>query len=63
MVEGLLIADRVGVMNEGELVQIGSPHELLTSPATPYVEQLLETPRRQARIVSSLEARPRDSST
>jgi osmoprotectant transport system ATP-binding protein len=54
MSEALLIADRVAVMREGELVQVGTPRELLSAPADEYVEQLLEMPRRQAHVVAEL---------
>ena len=35
--EALAIADRVGVMSVGRLEQLAAPHELYTSPATPFV--------------------------
>ncbi len=35
--EALAVADRVAVMREGQIEQIGSPEELYTSPATPFV--------------------------
>lgn len=54
MVEALLLADRIAVMNGGRLIQVGAPRELLESPADEYVEQLLETPRRQARAFDEL---------
>jgi osmoprotectant transport system ATP-binding protein len=54
MVEALLLGDRIAVMHAGELVQIGSPHELLTNPADDYVAELMSTPRRQAEIVEQL---------
>lgn len=54
MVEALLIADRIAIMRDGDLVQIGSARELLDAPADGYVEQLLEMPRRQARVVAEL---------
>jgi osmoprotectant transport system ATP-binding protein len=54
MAEALLLADRIAVMNEGRLVQVGTPQQLLTAPADPYVERLLDTPRRQARAFASL---------
>ena len=41
-------------MNEGRLIQIGTPRELLRFPADDYVRQLMETPTRQARIVDRL---------
>jgi len=54
MVEALLLGDRIAVMDRGRLVQLGTPHELLTEPATDYVAQLMETPRRQAEQVEAL---------
>ena len=63
MVEALLIADRIAVMKEGDLVQIGTPRELLDAPASDYVEQLFEMPRRQARIVAGLAGPPGDAVT
>jgi len=59
MVEALLVGDRIAVMNEGRLVQIGTPRQLLRQPADDYVRQLMETPTRQARVVDTLlEERP-----
>ena len=59
MVEALLLGDRIAVMQEGRLVQIGTPRELLRSPADDYVRRLMDTPTRQARVVDSLlEDRP-----
>jgi osmoprotectant transport system ATP-binding protein len=54
MAEALLLADRVGVMFDGRLVQIGTPAELLSAPADEHVAQLLATPRRQARRLEEL---------
>jgi len=54
MAEALLLADRVGVMNAGRLVQIGTPAELLRAPADEHVARLLATPRRQARRLDEL---------
>ncbi len=54
MVEALLLADRIAVLNEGVLVQVGTPAELLRSPADDYVAQLLVTPRRQSRALDEL---------
>jgi osmoprotectant transport system ATP-binding protein len=48
MTEALLMADRIAVMNGGQMVQVGTPHELLTAPADDYVKQIIGTPRRQA---------------
>jgi osmoprotectant transport system ATP-binding protein len=54
MTEALALADRVGVMNAGRLVQIGTPAELLRAPADEHVAMLLATPRRQARRLDEL---------
>ena len=51
MAEAVLLADRIGVMRGGRLVQIGEPAELRRAPADEEVARLLETPRRQARVV------------
>jgi osmoprotectant transport system ATP-binding protein len=47
MVEALLIGDRIAVMNDGRLEQLGTPAELAAAPATDYVRTLLATPLRQ----------------
>jgi osmoprotectant transport system ATP-binding protein len=54
MSEAILLADRIGVMREGKLVQLATPRDLLRSPADAYVERLIETPRRQAEIIERL---------
>jgi osmoprotectant transport system ATP-binding protein len=54
MGEALVLGDRIAVMHEGRLVQVGSPRELLASPADETVRQLLDTPRRQAALVDAL---------
>jgi len=52
--EALVLADRIGVMREGRLVQIGTPGELMRAPADEHVARLLEMPRRQAQLVDAL---------
>ena len=54
MVEALLLGGRIAVLDEGRLVQLGTPRELLTAPASPYVRDLMGTPREQARAVDAL---------
>jgi len=51
MVEALLLGDRIAVMREGRLVQLGTPDALLRAPADAYVADLMATPRRQAEVV------------
>jgi osmoprotectant transport system ATP-binding protein len=50
--EALVLADRLGVMRAGRLVQVGTPGELARHPADDDVARLLDTPRRQARLVA-----------
>ncbi|MEA2627244.1 MAG: osmoprotectant transport system ATP-binding protein [Candidatus Binatota bacterium] len=57
MVEAILLGDRIAVMNRGRLVQVGTPRELVESPADDYVAELLSTPARQARAVERLTSR------
>ena|SRR5688572_8909953 len=54
MSEAILIGDRIGVMKDGRLIQVGTPRELIESPDHEYVEQLLETPRGQALAYQAL---------
>lgn len=41
--EALRLADRIVVMRGGQVVQYGTPLEILTAPASPFVAQLLDT--------------------
>ena len=54
MTEALLTADLIAVMNHGKLLQIGTPHELLTSPADDFVGALLSNPKKQAEQLEAL---------
>jgi len=46
--EAFRLADRVGVMQGGRLLQLDTPEQLATSPADAYVERLLRHGRRGA---------------
>jgi osmoprotectant transport system ATP-binding protein len=48
MTEALMLADRVAVMKDGELLQIGSPSELLNNPQHEYVKKIVDMPKRRA---------------
>jgi spermidine/putrescine transport system ATP-binding protein len=37
----LTASDRIGIMNEGELIQVGTPQEVYEEPATPFVAQFI----------------------
>ncbi len=55
MVEALLLADRIGVMDEGELLQVDTPERLLAAPSGPRVSELLAAPGRQAESLRVLQ--------
>ena len=48
MTEALMLADRVAVMKDGELLQIGSPSGLLNNPQHEYVKKIVDMPKRRA---------------
>ena len=60
MTEALLMADRIAVMHEGQILQVGTPHELMTRPNHDAVAALIETPKRHADRLENL-ARPDNS--
>ncbi len=57
MVEALLMADRIAVMERGSVVMVGTPGELLSDSSHPYVEALMQTPRLQAERLEKLSGR------
>ncbi|GAB3273399.1 quaternary amine ABC transporter ATP-binding protein [Arthrobacter pigmenti] len=40
--EAMLLGDRIAMMHDGRIVQIGTPDEILTAPASDYVEQFVQ---------------------
>ncbi len=48
MTEALLLADRIAVMKDGSILQIGTPSELINAPQHDYVRKLVDTPRLRA---------------
>ena len=55
MTEALLLADRIAVMKDGEILGHGTPRELMSAPPHAYIQDLLEMPRRNANKVARLE--------
>ncbi len=43
-VEALTMADKIGVLNEGQIVQIGAPDDIYDRPANMFVAQLIGSP-------------------
>ena len=56
MTEALLSADLIAVLHEGRLLQVGTPHDLMTHAVNDYVATLLSSPRRQAQQLEALAA-------
>jgi len=44
-IEALTMADRIGVLNEGRIIQIGTPEDIYDRPASTFVAQLVGSPR------------------
>ena len=45
--EALLLGDRIAILHQGKLEQIGTEKEILSAPATPFVRDLFAKPARQ----------------
>jgi osmoprotectant transport system ATP-binding protein len=45
--EAFTLADRIAVLHEGKLQQAGTKEEIMISPQTDFVRELLETPQKQ----------------
>jgi osmoprotectant transport system ATP-binding protein len=54
MLEALLLADRIVVMRHGRVVADGTPRQLMAANGGDYVQELIETPRRQAAELRAL---------
>jgi glycine betaine/proline transport system ATP-binding protein len=53
--EAIRLADRIAIMFEGEIVQVGTAEELITNPATDYVAEFTrDIPRAKLLSVASL---------
>jgi osmoprotectant transport system ATP-binding protein len=49
MTEALLLGDRIAVMRDGSIAQIGTPQELMAKPADDFVARMIATPQRRAK--------------
>jgi osmoprotectant transport system ATP-binding protein len=56
MMEALLLADRIAVMRGGRLVAEGTPNAMMAHSENDFVSELMQTPRRQADRLNSLQA-------
>ncbi|HCL68868.1 MAG TPA: glycerol-3-phosphate ABC transporter ATP-binding protein, partial [Gammaproteobacteria bacterium] len=43
-VEAMTLADRIVVLNEGNIMQAGSPRELYTAPQNKFVAEFIGSP-------------------
>ena len=50
--EAIRLADRIAIMKDGEIIQIGTPEELVTNPATDYVAEFTRDVQR-AKVISA----------
>ncbi|WP_087002563.1 glycine betaine/L-proline ABC transporter ATP-binding protein [Gulosibacter sp. 10] len=56
--EAMFLGDRIAVMRDGRIVQIGSPEEILTDPANEYVEQFVQDVDRSRVLTASAVMQP-----
>jgi osmoprotectant transport system ATP-binding protein len=52
--EAFLLGDRIAILHQGRLEQIGPKREILSAPATPFVKDLISKPARQLAIFRRL---------
>ena len=52
MEEAISLGDSIAVMDDGKLLQYGTPAEILAHPATEFVERLVGTGERPFRLLS-----------
>ena len=51
--DAIKLGDRIAIMKDGEVVQVGTPEEILTEPANDYVERFVENVGRGRIITAS----------
>ena len=59
--EAMFLGDRIAVMRDGRIVQIGTPEDILTDPANDYVEQFVQDVDR-ARVLTAANVMERPGS-
>ena len=53
--EAIKLADRIAIMKDGLIIQIGSPEELVINPSTEYVKEFTkDIPRSKVLTASSI---------
>jgi len=59
LMEALRLGDRIAIMKDGEIVQIGTPQQIVANPADEYVSEFVkDVPRGQVIPVRSIMERP-----
>jgi len=51
--EALKLGDRIAIMKDGEIVQLGTPEDILTNSKTPYVEDFVKNVNRSVVLTAS----------
>lgn len=51
--EAIRLGDRIAIMKDGEIIQIGTPEDILTHPATDYVSSFVEKVDRKSIITAA----------
>jgi len=60
--EALSVSDRLAVMNQGDILQIGTPHEIYESPATDFVARFIgETNLFDGTVISSYKIKSQEN--
>ena len=53
--EAFILGDRIAAMDKGRIEQVGTPAELVNSPATDFVRHLLDKPRAQLAVFEAIQ--------